>query len=90
MESSCHIISTVGRHLYRMVDGTVLLVNTGLQGIDQAYARGKNMRESIKYARGLGLRAGGKPDAFGLVTEKGELVKYLPGLIEILQKTGSG
>jgi hypothetical protein len=85
MSSSCHIISTVGRHLFRRYDRQVVLVNTGLQGIDQIYVRGTDMRPAIEYARGKGLRAGGKTDAFGAVLEKGKLDEFLPGLLDVLK-----
>jgi hypothetical protein len=84
MDSSCHIISTVGRHLFRRYDRQVLLTNTGLKNIDQIYVRGFDMRKAINYARSKGLRAGGKKDAFGAILEKGGLDDFLPGLIEVL------
>jgi len=89
LDSSCNIISTVGRHLFRKYDRMVLLTNTGLKNIDQVYVRGNDMRKAIAYARDQGLRAGGKMDAFGAVLDKGGLDAFLPGLMEVLRDSES-
>lgn len=84
IETTSHIISTVGRRSVQQVGGTVVVINTGLDHMDQIYARGANMKDAIAYCRELGLRAGGKNDVVGAILPKGKVEEFIKPFLKTI------